>query len=334
MSYLEIKKISKKFGSFTALSDINFELKEGEFLCLLGPSGCGKTTLLRIIAGLEEPDSGSVILNGKDITYLHPSLRNFGIVFQSYALFPNMNVYENISFGLKNKKFAKAYVKNRVEELISLVKLNHVKFKYPFQISGGEQQRVALARALALNPNFLLLDEPLSALDAKVRNKLREEIKETQKKLRITTIMVTHDQEEALTMADRVVVMNKGRIMQIDTPLSVYEMPADPFVADFIGEINFIKENSHIIAIRPENIRFGQEKGLEAELINREFRGAFYRLTFLLKNNNQFIKVDVPSNKKIDFENQLKKFYIELPSEKTISYMQHEKDSLDNSYYS
>jgi len=334
MSYLEIKKISKKFGSFTALSDINFELKEGEFLCLLGPSGCGKTTLLRIIAGLEEPDSGSVILNGKDITYLHPSLRNFGIVFQSYALFPNMNVYENISFGLKNKKFAKAYVKNRVEELISLVKLNHVKFKYPFQISGGEQQRVALARALALNPNFLLLDEPLSALDAKVRNKLREEIRETQKKLRITTIMVTHDQEEALTMADRVVVMNKGRIMQIDTPLSVYEMPADPFVADFIGEINFIKENSHIIAIRPENIRFGQEKGLEAELINREFRGAFYRLTFLLKNNNQFIKVDVPSNKKIDFENQLKKFYIELPSEKTISYMQHEKDSLDNSYYS
>lgn len=334
MSYLEIKKISKKFGSFTALSDINFELKEGEFLCLLGPSGCGKTTLLRIIAGLEEPDSGSVILNGKDITYLHPSLRNFGIVFQSYALFPNMNVYENISFGLKNKKFAKAYVKNRVEELISLVKLNHVKFKYPFQISGGEQQRVALARALALNPNFLLLDEPLSALDAKVRNKLREEIKETQKKLRITTIMVTHDQEEALTMADRVVVMNKGRIMQIDTPLSVYEMPADPFVADFIGEINFIKENSHIIAIRPENIRFGQEKGLEAELINREFRGAFYRLTFLLKNNNQFIKVDVPSNKKIDFENQLKKFYIELPSEKTISYMQHKKDSLDNSYYS
>ena len=317
MSYLKIENITKKFGSFTALSDVSFELKEGEFLCLLGPSGCGKTTLLRIIAGLEEPNSGKVFLNGKDITYQHPSKRNFGIVFQSYALFPNMTAYENIAFGLKNKKSSKMDIKSRIDSLFSLVNLNHVKSKYPSQLSGGEQQRVALARALALNPDFLLLDEPLSALDAKVRNRLRREIRETQEKLNITTIMVTHDQEEALTMADRIVVMNEGKIMQIDTPQSIYEMPANPFVADFIGDINFIKENSSLNAIRPENIRIDESSGIEATISHKEFRGAF---------NSQMIKVDVPSSTKINLPDIEGKIFIGLPAEKLINYTEQEND--------
>ncbi len=326
MSYLQIKNIRKTFGNFVALDNINFELKKGEFLCLLGPSGCGKTTLLRIIAGLEEPDSGSIFLNGKDITNLHPSKRNFGIVFQSYALFPNMTAYENIAFGLKNKKNGKINLKDQINRLLSLVNLNHVKSKYPSQLSGGEQQRVALARALAVNPNFLLLDEPLSALDAKVRNKLRRDIRETQEKLNITTIMVTHDQEEALTMADRIVVMNKGKIMQIDTPQTIYEFPANPFVADFIGDINFILENSTINAIRPENIYINYNNGIEAVLLHKEFRGAFYRLTLSLKDNNQLVKVDVPSNNNMVLPEVKEKVFIKLPNEKLISYKKQENN--------
>ncbi len=324
MSYLKMKNITKKVGNFTALSDINFELKEGEFLCLLGPSGCGKTTLLRIIAGLEEPDSGKVFLNGNDITNLHPSSRNFGIVFQSYALFPNMTAYENIAFGLKNKKNGKVDIKARIGSLLSLVNLTHVKSKYPSQLSGGEQQRVALARALALDPGFLLLDEPLSALDAKVRNRLRREIRETQEKLNITTIMVTHDQEEALTMADRIVVMNEGRIMQIDTPQAIYEFPANPFVADFIGDINFIEKDSTINAIRPENINIGKNGGIEAVLRHKEFRGAFYRLTLCLKENNQMVKVDIPSSGRLNLPDNEGKIFLELPTEKLINYKDQE----------
>lgn len=320
MSYLQINRIKKQFGNFTALSDISFEIDRGEFICLLGPSGCGKTTLLRIIAGLEEADEGKVILNGKDITSLHPARRNFGIVFQSYALFPNMTAYENISFGLKNKKLDRNELNNRINNLLILVKLNHVKNKYPSQLSGGEQQRVALARALALDPGFLLLDEPLSALDAKVRNMLRREIRETQKKLNITTIMVTHDQEEALTMADRIVVMNEGKIMQIDTPQKIYELPANPFVADFIGDINFIENNSSINAIRPENIHIDGSCGMEAILHHKEFRGASYRLTLCLKDNHQMVKVDIPSNRKIDLPDTNSTVFIGLPVDKVINY--------------
>ncbi|MCE5330143.1 ATP-binding cassette domain-containing protein [bacterium] len=326
MSHLLINDITKKFGNFFALKNVNFELEDGEFLCLLGPSGCGKTTLLRIIAGLEEPDSGKIFLNGKDITSVHPSKRKFGIVFQSYALFPNMTAYENITFGLKNKKSSKNEMQRKINELFSIVNLDHVKFRYPSQLSGGEQQRVALARALALDPDFLLLDEPLSALDAKVRNKLRKEIRETQEKLKITTIMVTHDQEEALTMADRIVVMDKGKIMQIDIPQRIYELPANPFVADFIGDINFIKDNSAITAIRPENICIDEKRGIEAKVYHREFRGAFYRLTLCLVDKNQMIKVDIPSNKKIGFLENNERVFIELPADKLITFK-------DNEYY-
>ncbi|EOW9526831.1 ATP-binding cassette domain-containing protein [Bacillus cytotoxicus] len=275
--YLSIQHIQKQFEVFTALKDISFTVKKNEFVCLLGPSGCGKTTLLRILAGLEEPTAGSIMINGKDITALSPGKRNVGMVFQSYALFPNLTALENIEYGLKAKRYSKLEIKQKAIEALELVDLLNVKDKYPAQMSGGQQQRVALARALALSPHILLLDEPLSALDAKVREKLRREIRELQEKVGVTTIMVTHDQEEALTMADKVVVMNHAEIMQIGTPEEIYQKPANPFVADFIGSINFFSQNDRSQAIRPEHIMVVEENGLKTIVENMEFRGAVYR---------------------------------------------------------
>jgi iron(III) transport system ATP-binding protein len=238
-SYLQIANVIKKFGDFTALDDVSIEINEGEFVCFLGPSGCGKTTLLRAIAGLELQTHGRVEQAGRDISDLPPSERDFGIVFQSYALFPNLTVIRNIAYGLENRKQPKAEIDKRVRELLELVGLTGQDDKYPAQLSGGQQQRVALARALATSPGLLLLDEPLSALDARVRVHLRHEIKDLQSRLGVTTIMVTHDQEEALTMADRIVVMNQGVIEQVGTPMEIYRHPATAFVADFIGKMNF-----------------------------------------------------------------------------------------------
>ncbi|WP_422718088.1 putative 2-aminoethylphosphonate ABC transporter ATP-binding protein [Falsochrobactrum tianjinense] len=236
--YLQIESLWKSFGDFQALKDINLEIGEGEFICFLGPSGCGKTTLLRAIAGLDLQTRGSIRQAGRDISVLPPSQRDYGIVFQSYALFPNLTIEKNIAFGLENWKRPSAEIKARVEELLELIGLVDQAHKYPAQLSGGQQQRVALARAIAISPGLLLLDEPLSALDAKVRVHLRHEIKELQRKLGVTTIMVTHDQEEALATADRIVVMNGGKIEQVGTPLEVYRHPNTLFVADFIGETN------------------------------------------------------------------------------------------------
>jgi iron(III) transport system ATP-binding protein len=240
LPYLRISRLTKKFGSFTALDDISLEIVEGEFVCFLGPSGCGKTTLLRAIAGLDIQTSGRIEQNGRDISALPPTKRDFGIVFQSYALFPNLTAAKNVAYGLENARLPRAAIARRVLELLDLMGLATHGNKYPAQLSGGQQQRVALARALATSPGLLLLDEPLSALDAKVRVHLRHEIKQLQRRLRVTTIMVTHDQEEALTMADRIVVMNLGAIEQIGTPLEIYREPASPFVADFIGLMNFV----------------------------------------------------------------------------------------------
>ncbi|SMC25867.1 iron(III) transport system ATP-binding protein [Andreprevotia lacus DSM 23236] len=234
---LRVDGIAKRFGEFSALSGIDLTVRKGEFLCLLGPSGCGKTTLLRIIAGLEVPTAGSLQLNQRDVTRLPPSERDYGIVFQSYALFPNLNVADNIAYGLKGRREDKL---RRVNELLDLIGLAGIDAKFPAQLSGGQQQRVALARALATSPGLLLLDEPLSALDARVREHLRREIKALQQKLGVTTIMVTHDQEEALTMADRIVVMNHGVIEQVGTPEEIYAQPASRFVADFVGQSNWI----------------------------------------------------------------------------------------------
>jgi iron(III) transport system ATP-binding protein len=236
--YLVLKGIHKSFGSFVALQNIDLEIPKGEFVCFLGPSGCGKTTLLRIIAGLEKQSAGTITQGGRDITALAPTKRDYGIVFQSYALFPNMTVHDNVSYGLVNRRMRRDDIATRVEELLKLIGLPNAGPKYPNHLSGGEQQRVALARALATSPGLLLLDEPLSALDAIVRIHLRHEIRALQQRLGVTTIMVTHDQEEALTMADRIVVMNHGVINQVGSPLAVYREPATPFAANFVGKVN------------------------------------------------------------------------------------------------
>ncbi len=237
-NFLELRHIRKEFGAFTALQDINLGIKKGEFVCFLGPSGCGKTTLLRVIAGLETQTSGEVIQAGRNVSRLPPAGRDYGIVFQSYALFPNLSVADNIAYGLVNRKVDKTRKRQRVAELLKLIGLPGNEEKFPSQLSGGQQQRIALARALATSPSLLLLDEPLSALDALERVRLRQEIRALQKSLGVTTIMVTHDQEEALSVADRIVVMNHGVIDQVGTPLEIYREPASPFVADFVGNVN------------------------------------------------------------------------------------------------
>jgi iron(III) transport system ATP-binding protein len=238
--YLDLRGIQKQFGAFTALRDIDLQVARGEFVCFLGPSGCGKTTLLRIIAGLEVQSAGAVRQAGRDISRLPPAQRDYGIVFQSYALFPNLSVFDNVAYGLVNKRVERKTVHARVAELLALVGLPDSGPKHPSQLSGGQQQRIALARALATSPGLLLLDEPLSALDAIVRVHLRQEIRALQQRLGVTTIMVTHDQEEALSMADRIVVMNQGAIEQVGSALEIYREPASPFVADFVGKVNVL----------------------------------------------------------------------------------------------
>jgi iron(III) transport system ATP-binding protein len=237
---LRLEGVHKAFGQFVAVRDVDLAVAHGELVCFLGPSGCGKTTLLRIIAGLETQTSGRVIQNGRDVSGAPPAPRDYGIVFQSYALFPNLTIRDNIAYGLVNRRKARSEIEARVAELLKLVGLPGEAHKYPAQLSGGQQQRIALARALATSPSLLLLDEPLSALDAKERERLRGEIRQLQRRVGVTTIMVTHDQEEALSMADRVVVMNRGAIEQVGPPLEVYERPASPFVADFIGKVNVL----------------------------------------------------------------------------------------------
>ena len=238
--FLDLTGIRKSFGRFEALKDVSLGVARGELMVFLGPSGCGKTTLLRIVAGLESQDAGRIVQDGKDVSRLPAIRRDYGIVFQSYALFPNLTVADNVAYGLVNRRASRDTVRGRVAELLKLVGLPDAGVKYPGQLSGGQQQRIALARAIATSPGLLLLDEPLSALDAIERVRLRGEIRALQPRLGVTTIMVTHDQEEALSMADRVVVMNAGRIEQVGTPREVYELPATPFVADFVGKINVI----------------------------------------------------------------------------------------------
>ncbi len=309
--FLQIKDLTKNFGPFTALDRVSLDVYKGELVCFLGPSGCGKTTFLRAIAGLDIQTSGTVTQAGKDISALPPSERDFGIVFQSYALFPNLTVEKNISFGLENQKLNRLDIKDRVQELLELVGLADQSKKFPTQLSGGQQQRIALARALATSPGLLLLDEPLSALDAKVRVYLRHEMKTLQRRLGVTTVMVTHDQEEALTMADRIVVMNDGVIEQIGTPTQIYREPSSLFVADFIGAMNQVKGRSinsnrvtvgettfttrqHnfevdspvVVAIRPEDIvpQEGKEYSsedniLDLTVVSMEFLGSSWRVS-------------------------------------------------------
>lgn len=332
--YLEVRDATKTFGPFMALDAVSIGVSEGEFVSVLGPSGCGKTTLLRVIAGLEDQDSGSVWIGGGDVSREPVAKRGLGIVFQSYALFPNITALKNVQYGLQSARLPCADRVARAMETLDLVGLADQADKYPAQLSGGQQQRVALARALAPRPSLLLLDEPLSALDARVRMRLRGEIRRIHEKLGVTTLMVTHDQEEALTMADRIVVMNNGKIMQYSDPRRLYAEPDNAFVAGFIGAMNFLPgcvrhaggaearflsyrlrypegrtmpENDHLtMAIRPEHVRPAMA-GDSAENIVRgqvryiEFRGSVYRVALRVMR-----EAGVPSEHDLEMDVQLK----------------------------
>ncbi len=326
---LLLENLSKRFGRLVAVQGVSLEIMEGEFVCFLGPSGCGKTTLLRLIAGFEIPSGGRILYDGRVINDLIPQKRNFGIVFQSYALFPNMTVFDNVAFGLRARGVPRERIASRVEELLDLVGLRQYQDTYPAELSGGQQQRVALVRALATQPSVLLLDEPLSALDARIRVHLRSEIKRLQRSLRITTIYVTHDQEEAMSLADRIVVMEGGMVRQIGSAGEIYRRPESRFVADFVGTSNFLEcrrvdgasdavafgacllrvagrlpegRDRLFIAIRPEMIEMLEGPGdLRAREPQNVLEGIVEAVTFLgavvrvvVGVNRESLTVDVP----------------------------------------
>ena len=264
MNDVELRKVTKTFGKVVAVNDISFQVQQGEFLTLLGPSGCGKTTTMRMIAGLELPTSGHLYIRDQEVTYLPPYSRDVSLMFQSYALFPHKNIFDNVAFGLKYRNCPESERPRRVREALDLVHLPGIEKRYPRQLSGGQQQRVALARALVVNPSVLLLDEPLSNLDLKLRERMRVELKQIQEQVGITFIFVTHDQEEALTLSDRIAVMEAGKIVQVGSPRAVYEHPQTEFVARFIGQSNIIKgrvDNSN-----PGQFEFESEKGLRIDV--------------------------------------------------------------------
>jgi putative spermidine/putrescine transport system ATP-binding protein len=329
MPYLELKELHRHFGPVKALDGIEIQLGEGEFLSLLGPSGCGKTTALRLVAGFDRPDAGAIVVDGRDVTGVSPSKRDMGMVFQAYSLFPNMTAAQNVEFGLRIRGRSREDRRKRIGELLELVGLAQAGDRYPHQLSGGMQQRVALARALAIEPRVLLLDEPLSALDAKVRVQLREEIRRIQLELGITTLYVTHDQEEALSISDHVAVMYRGRIEQMGSPAEMYSSPATPFVAEFIGTMNRLEATvvdggegavEHagttlrveaargrargervLVLIRPETVELGPANGGGAlntflgEVITQTFLGPVTRLKIL--GTGVELIADVPTAK-------------------------------------
>jgi len=331
MSYLSISHVTKKFGDTVVVDNFNLDIEKGEFVSFLGPSGCGKTTTLRMVAGFEIPTAGKILLDGADITDKAPNQRNVGMIFQSYALFPNMTVAQNIAFGLSVRKESKEMIAQRVDEMINLINLEKHTAKYPYQLSGGQQQRVSLARALAIHPQVLLLDEPLSALDAKIRVSLRAEIRAIQKKLGITAIFVTHDQEEALSISDRIVVMNSGLMEQVGTPFEIYNFPTTVFSANFVGSLNNASaevvdpalslisiDGTHFesavdlkerkkgdkvrVAIRPERLSFASEQRkanvVDATIENITFLGSVVRIR--VKIGNTKFNMDTFNNPFLD----------------------------------
>jgi len=307
LSDLELRDLTKNFGGFKAVDHVTLKVESGEFLSLIGPSGCGKTTTLRMIAGLSEPDGGSIFIKNEVVNEKPVHKRNIGMVFQSYALFPHMTVFDNIAFGLRMKKLNKNNIQKKVDEVLHLIQLPHLGDRYPKQISGGQQQRVALARAIVTEPAVLLLDEPMSNLDAKLREQMRVDLKQLQQKLGITTIYVTHDQIEAFTMSDQVVVMNEGRIEQIGTPVDVYEMPATVFAANFIGHSNIIRSklvrqtdgsDSYVVTEKGLKIKVAPKEVFEnGEKVCLAIRPERIRLLAL----NQEAKLENRLEGKIDF---------------------------------
>ena len=289
--YLRIENLKKIFEENRGIEKIDFSIEKGELISLLGPSGCGKTTLLNIIGGFLKPDNGKIYLEDKDITDIPPEKRDISTVFQSYALFPHMNVLENIKYGLKYKKLTKKEQNELALEYLKIVGLDGYEKKSIQELSGGQQQRVALARALVLYPKILLLDEPFSNLDAKLKISMREELKELQKNLKISMIFVTHDQEEALSISDKVVVMNNGKIEQIGTPEEIYYSPINEYVANFIGKSNFILKDGVKKLIRPENIKIEKNQKGSWKIINKEFMGAYTILK--IKNETEELYVNI-----------------------------------------
>ncbi|MBI4769251.1 MAG: ABC transporter ATP-binding protein [Chloroflexi bacterium] len=343
MAFLELRHIGKRFGETDAVDEFNLEVERGELVSFLGPSGCGKTTTLRMIAGFESPTAGSIRLAGADITHKPPNQRDVGMVFQAYALFPNMTVAENIGFGLKIARKPEAEIKQRVDEMLELIHLPGMSDRYPYQLSGGQQQRVALARALAIQPQVLLLDEPLSALDAKIRLELRSEIRRIQRELGITTVYVTHDQEEALSLSDRVVVMNAGQIEQVGTPFEIYNYPSTLFVASFVGTLNQLRctvldsatgklsfdgqaitTDSGIrqsngagvtVFLRPEELRIGLNGGenrLTGKVESVNFLGAVVRVQ--VKLGNAAVTVDVQNERQLTLPRMGENLTVSFPA--------------------
>jgi putative spermidine/putrescine transport system ATP-binding protein len=347
MAFLELSGIQKRFGDMSAVIDFNLAAERGEFVSFLGPSGCGKTTTLRMIAGFEQPTAGTIAVDGVDITNRPPNRRNVGMVFQSYALFPNMTVTANVGFGLRVRKRPKQEIQKRVAELLELIHLPDKADRYPWQLSGGQQQRVALARALAIEPTVLLLDEPLSALDAKIRVILRNEIRAIQRELGITTVYVTHDQEEALSLSDRIVVMSEGRIEQVGTPFEVYNFPATAFVASFVGTLNVVTarvveastgrlvvEGQEIraanpitvagdggrvtVAMRPEMLSMGEGGGadkLRGAIVDVTFLGSIVRIRVRVAGGQTIVAVDTFNDPNLTVPVQGEDVWVSFPPE-------------------
>lgn len=315
MTHVRFANVVKEFGAERALADFSLEVDSGELLSILGPSGSGKTTALRILAGFETPDAGEIHIGGQEVSQMKPQSRNLGMVFQSYSLFPNMTVIDNIMFALKMRKWAKEDIPPRVEELVDMVRLTKHRHKYPHQLSGGQQQRVALARAMATNPPLLLLDEPLSALDQAVRERLRVDIRNVQQTLGVTTIFVTHDQHEAMAMSDRIAVMNEGKLVQLGTPLEVYSSPNSQFCANFMGQMNSLpleKKGSHwtlfgvnvgltadgesaVAFVRPENIAVVADPRGKGTITDVAFLGSITRITVAINGTTLVAEVPTPS---------------------------------------
>ena len=306
---VKIEDVTKKYGDFTAIDKMNFTIKDGEFFTLLGPSGCGKTTLLRMIAGFNTIEAGNIYFNDKIINKTPANKRDIGMVFQNYAIFPHLSIYENVEYGLKLRGIPKAEREKQIEEVLKIVRIENLKDRMPDKLSGGQQQRVALARAIVIKPKILLMDEPLSNLDAKLRVEMRTVIKKIQRQLNITTVYVTHDQEEALAISDRIAVMNKGYIMQLDTPSRIYQKPANTFVADFIGISNILEaevkgenalrigsyefnasfksDSSKVkVSVRPEHVRISEDlsRGIVGNIILSTFLGDYVYYEIQLDN--------------------------------------------------